>query len=574
MRAGRPLALCSLVVLVFAWFPSAPSGANPPPVGSLSELAAPDGCVSKTGNSTDCATLASLDGPVGIAASPDGSDIYVASSTSDTLHSFSRDTATPPYGGLVPSACVANAATTGCTVGRALDGAGAVAVSPDGKSVYVASSVSNAIAVFDRDVINGDLVQKAGTLGCFSDDGSGGTCTTATPLVGTRSVAVSPDGQSVYATVGGSGDAIVIFDRDNSQTATNGQLTQKPAPDGCISSFVAAGCTAGVALNGANGVAMSHDGRSVYVSAANDRAIAVFDRDTTATIDHGKLTQKAGTAACVNFNGLAGSCKQVRGLGTSNTEQVTGVAISPNGKSVYGTSSSSSQGFVAVLKRDVSGGPATGTLTQPGGTAACISDNGADGCQNGKALLGASSIVVAPDGRSVYATGFDSNSIVLFNRDPKKGTLKQKSGTGACIQDDSSVIGCAVANALSAPVRIIITPTGQSAYVTTTIDNSVTIFDRRSAFISCASVSPTLAGDAGDNVLTGTAFDDIIVGNTGNDIMSGLEGRDLLCGGAGNDHLSAGEGNDSLNGGSGTDHCDGGGGSDRAKACEHTTSVP
>ena len=38
----------------------------------------------------------------------------------------------------------------GCVDGKALDGATGVAVSPNGLSVYVASGVSDAVAVFDR----------------------------------------------------------------------------------------------------------------------------------------------------------------------------------------------------------------------------------------------------------------------------------------------------------------------------------------------------------------------------------------------------------------------------------------
>ena len=64
---------------------------------------------------------------------------------------FDRDTTT---GALIqkadPDGCITNFATAGCTTGKALGFAISVTVSPDGKSAYVASQSSNAVAVFDR----------------------------------------------------------------------------------------------------------------------------------------------------------------------------------------------------------------------------------------------------------------------------------------------------------------------------------------------------------------------------------------------------------------------------------------
>ena len=48
-----------------------------------------------------------------------------------------------------------------------------MAVSPDGKSVYVASFNSNAVARLNRNTTTGALTQPAGTAGCISEDGSG-----------------------------------------------------------------------------------------------------------------------------------------------------------------------------------------------------------------------------------------------------------------------------------------------------------------------------------------------------------------------------------------------------------------
>src|SRR5688572_28219715 len=97
-----------------------------------------------------------------------------------------------------------------CDRGAALEGAAAIAVSPDGTSAYVASSSDDAVAVFDRGA-DGTLVQEPGAAGCISESGAG-RCRDGTALDGATSVAVSPDGRSVYVTSFGS-DAVAVFDR-------------------------------------------------------------------------------------------------------------------------------------------------------------------------------------------------------------------------------------------------------------------------------------------------------------------------------------------------------------------------
>ena len=74
-------------------------------------------------------------------------------------------------------------------------------VSPDGTSAYAASGDSGAVAVFDR-AADGTLTQKAGLAGCISEDGSGGDCIDGKALDGAAWVTVSPDGRSVYVASG------------------------------------------------------------------------------------------------------------------------------------------------------------------------------------------------------------------------------------------------------------------------------------------------------------------------------------------------------------------------------------
>src|SRR5947199_273834 len=56
----------------------------------------------------------------------------------------------------------------------------------------------------------------------------------------------------------------------------------------------------------------------------------------------------------------------------------------------------------------------TGALSQPAGTAGCISETGAGPCADGHGLSGASSVAVSPNGKSVYATSL--SGVARLNR--------------------------------------------------------------------------------------------------------------------------------------------------------------
>jgi DNA-binding beta-propeller fold protein YncE len=97
-----------------------------------------------------------------------------------------------------------------CLRETARDGAEAVTVSPDDQNAYVASQDSNAVAVFDR-AADGTLTQKLGPAGCISDTGAGRRAD-GTGLTDATSVTVSADGKSAYVASNRS-DAVAVFDR-------------------------------------------------------------------------------------------------------------------------------------------------------------------------------------------------------------------------------------------------------------------------------------------------------------------------------------------------------------------------
>jgi DNA-binding beta-propeller fold protein YncE len=189
-----------------------------PTTGALTQLGGTNGCVSETGTGGACADGTGMDGARTVAISPDGKHVYVASEISGAISVFSRDQATgaiTQLGG--PVGCVSQTGGA-CADGRALGGAGGVTLSPDGSSLYVASLSSDSIAVFSRDGATGEITQLAGTAGCVSETGTAGACADGTALDRSRSVALSPEGTNVYVAAEGS-DAVSVFSRNGATGA-------------------------------------------------------------------------------------------------------------------------------------------------------------------------------------------------------------------------------------------------------------------------------------------------------------------------------------------------------------------
>src|ERR671923_249731 len=132
--------------------------------------------------------------------------------------------------------------------------------------------------------VTGDLTQPAGSAGCVSEGGSQG-CALGHSLTGPTSVAVSPDGKSVYV-ASYVDNAVARLNRNT----TTGAITQPAGSAGCVSETGTGSCADGHALSGANGVAVSADGKSVYVASYVSDAVARLDRDTTS----GAITHPPG----------------------------------------------------------------------------------------------------------------------------------------------------------------------------------------------------------------------------------------------------------------------------------------
>jgi len=232
-----------------------------------------------------------LDGPQALAISPDGNNVYVAGYNDDAVAVFTR-TVSYPVGGELSYLGMMQDSVGGVD---GLNGAYAVVVSPDGKHVYVAGYVDDAVAIFSRSAISGTLTYA----GVVKD-----TDPLINGLDGANSLAISPDGNHVYV-ASRNEDALQVLLRN----AGTGALYEiEVHRDG----------VGGVdGLAGARAVALSPDGSQVYVVGQYDHALAVFSRDAT----WGGLTfvgsHKDGVAG---VNGLLGAMS---------------IAVSPEGGNVY-----------------------------------------------------------------------------------------------------------------------------------------------------------------------------------------------------------------------------------------------
>jgi cysteine-rich repeat protein len=298
-----------------------------------------------------------------IAISPDGTSLYVASGDDKAVAVFARNLLT---GLLTFVEAKKNGDDGGVVTG--LSGAESVAVSPDGKNVYVAADESNAVAVFSRNAASGALTFVEAKRD--NTDGVDG-------LQKARSVAVSADGKNVYV-AGSLDNAVAAFGRD----ATTGALTfLQVMKDG----------EGGVeGLERARALAVSHDGLDVYVAGGTDDAIAIFERNpaTGLLAFHGFLSRATGTRGLDGPQSIFVSDDATRVVVASSIDQ-----------------------SVAIFARDL----ATGDLTFL--DLRRDSESGVDG------LGDASAAIVSPDGLHVYAVGFSDDAVAAFLTRCGNGTI-------------------------------------------------------------------------------------------------------------------------------------------------------
>lgn len=439
-RTGRLTLAASLAGLVFA--AAAVAG-----VGKLT----PKGCIEDDDLATAVCddNFTGLDGVRDVAVSPDGTSLYAVSPDNDNaIVRFKRNI---DSGKLTAKDCVKDefVGMDGCVKSSpGLEGARSVAVSPDGSSVYVASVEDNALLRLSRDLDSGKLSPK----NCFvdADFGDDLNCEDEAPAIWfPNDVAVSPDGTTVYVT-SLQDAAISIFERD----PANGRLTYVGCVEDENPGYTACD-TSSPGLNGATRIAISPDGTSVYVTGVYSDAVVHLRRNADGTLEaESCVDDPAGFDAC--------------GGTTAGLLDAHGVAVSPDGGSVYVTGANV-VGAIVRFNRD----PLTGGLTPKN----CIQDEGGVVCgEYAEGLSFPRDVAVSADGESVYAVSNADDSIARFNRNTTSGGLTPK----GCV-DDTGAIGTDCddsADGLTGSWGLALSLDDTSLYVGAQDDSAVTRFER------------------------------------------------------------------------------------------------
>ena len=188
-------------------------------------------------------------------------------------------------------------------------------------------------------------------------------------LAGVASVAVSPDGQYVYA-VSPVENAVVAFQEIGGVLAPV-QTTFRNQGSVAINPGLA----------GANVVAISPDGHALFVAGPGDTSLDIFGRSTT--------------------TGLLTLDQQL-----SNVPNVSAITLSADSRFVYVTQST---GSVLIYSSDSASDPGFPTIN----LVQTVTEGGTLGGVPVSGLAGAKSLTLTPDGTALYVTGSTDNGGAL-----------------------------------------------------------------------------------------------------------------------------------------------------------------
>jgi sugar lactone lactonase YvrE/photosystem II stability/assembly factor-like uncharacterized protein len=321
--------------------------------------------------------------PYGVVVSPDGKSVYAIAQYSDAITAFNR----APDGSLTYGGCIANDGRAGCDRPnhQSMFDPAALAISPDGRSVYVVSDIASTISRFDR-AADGSLTYR----GCFADKGHYGCKKPRQDSIGfALGVTVSPDGRSVY--IAGGGGSITMFRR-----ATNGALRSS----GCISDqgHNREGCkeVPHYPFAFTDGVISSPDGRFLYT--LGDDVLSVLRRHQNGRLDFVECFRAQGEEGC-------------KPLGKASRVFLTSLAISDNGRWLYVVDGNDVGGVWQFKVRS------NGRLR----FVKCVSRR-QRGCHTvpHDSLLAPNAIALSPQGHSLYlgTDGYPTPAVVHLERSP------------------------------------------------------------------------------------------------------------------------------------------------------------
>ena len=365
--------------------------------------------------------IADLIAPSALAIAPDGKHLYALSRTQNAMLQFDR--ALDGKLSFVRSYTTQSAGFGNARLAAPRD----LEISADGQFVYVAAESDDALNVFARNAISGNLsfvqFQHEGDADPSAEGG------TVRGLDGALALALSPDGAHLHV-VGGSGDSLAVYGRN----AGTGRLHFVEAERNGIDDASDAGATV-VSLDDPSDVVVSPDGVQVYVSVRASGAVTRFDR----TAGTGRVSfVGAAVDGAAGVDGIAGAAS---------------LALSPDGAHLY--VAGAGDNAVALFDRAGDGALTWRKLLRKGDA-------------NLPGLGGARAVRVAPDGKQVFAVGFSDDSFVVFARGANGDLVPKQTildGQGAVVN-------------LAGPVALALSADDQFVYVAADTDNALLAFRR------------------------------------------------------------------------------------------------
>lgn len=434
--------------------------------------------------------------PSAIALAPDASSLYVTGSRTSSVVHYRRRAAS---GALSFSDCLSGnfggpcteIATAHTTTNSGLNSVNALAVSNDGRFVYTTSGGAtggdSTVMGFARDPITGSLSFHSCVTGSTEmNDANPGVCTmlpgappnptmSSPALDRPEGIAISPNDRFIYVSLE---FGVATFQRD----PASGAFSFKSCLTTLATSLPPCVRSRRNVVDDPRGLLIAPDGRSLYLANQHGGNVATFNVDP----GDGSL----GFRSCITENlRLQPSCtlaRTARPHGYGGLEAPTGLALSPNGRSLYSTSSF---GSVEAFKRN----PRTGNLT----ATACISAlRESPGCAvipaatrlaEGSGLDGARGAVVSRNGRRLYVAAGADSSLAVFKRNTANGKLSYlgcmtadakfgPQGNDACSKILRTGSRRGYASGLYKVSRLLVSPDGRWLYALDVGDDAISRF--------------------------------------------------------------------------------------------------
>ena len=357
----------------------------------------------------------------------------------------------------------------------------AMAFAPDGRTVYVTAFDVSRVITFTRDPATGTLTVKPGGAGCISGVVNDGPCRHANGISTVRDLAVSPDGRDLYVASG--------FDAAGAVTAlaidAAGELS--PIADGaegagCVRDTFGDGCMDGRALGSPGGMGFGPDGRTLYVATSKlenggatvNGGVTVLKRDPAS----GRLKVMDGVTGCVLAVAEDG-CDVLPEMGpTADVAVDTGI--------VYAGTGDDADGRVVALDRLPDGG-----IQRHAGAGRCVTGFPFAGCSAARGLFRAPALALSRDGADLYAASFQGALL----------ELDRTAGGGIAARPD--VRGCAVFGMLAdcasvfgftgSTQSVTLAPDGRNLYLTSNPAlGQIAVFRRDTAGPECGTSAVTV----------------------------------------------------------------------------------